>query len=60
MYVELTVVSRIEKRAQCILDRQGHPITTLLTRTYHYMYLITVFRVSNPSRTHKTTVPGTW
>lgn len=41
MYVELTVVSRIEKRAQCILDRQGHPITTLpyLTLITMYMYL---------------------
>lgn len=34
MHVELTVVSRIEKRAQCILDRQGHPITRYLTYTY--------------------------
>lgn len=44
MYVELTVVSRIEKRAQCILDGQGHPITTLPTLPYltlitMYMYL---------------------
>lgn len=39
MHVELTIVSRIEKRAQCILDRQGHPITTLPTYPKHYMYL---------------------
>lgn len=39
--VELTVVSRIEKRAQCILDRQGHPITTLPTLPYlnHYVHV---------------------
>lgn len=39
MYVELTVVSRIEKRAQCILDCQGHPITTLPYLNHYLMYM---------------------